>query len=450
MKTLQSVMESWILPYLLNSLWQVPLVFCAALAAARVARKAGEEMEHRIWVGALFLEVGLPLCRMQVGDLWRQAWGFVLWFRHLEPAGGKVQVFVGDGSASRMALPWHTAEILAIATAAYLVGIVYCAGRLGWGMWTTESMRRGARRLRLNAQNKGKIDRFWKFRGLSPRDVQFVSSPSISGPATVGLWNHAVLLPTGFLDTLDPGELDALLAHEFAHIERSDFAKNLLYGILSLPAAYHPLLWLTRSRLAETRELVCDAMAAELLGGREGYARSLLRLASMLSDRRSPQILHAIGILDANIFERRVMNLTRKSLEVSGMRRLAIAAACTLVAVATCTSALALRMDVNQAPAKSTEPTKIHVKSDALKLLTKTVPIYPADAKKARIQGTVVLNAVIGKDGSVENLKAVSGPSQLQGSALDAVKDWKYQPFLLNGDPIAVETQIKVFYTLAK
>ena len=144
------------------------------------------------------------------------------------------------------------------------------------------------------------------------------------------------------------------------------------------------------------------------------------------------------------------MNLSRKNLEMSGLRRLAIAAACTLVAVATCTSALALRMDVNQAPGKDAQPAKVHVKSDALKLLTKTVPVYPADAKKARVQGTVTLNAMIGKDGSVENLKAISGPSALQGSALDAVKDWKYQPFLLNGNPVAVETQIKVMYTLAK
>ena len=450
MRAIQSVMESWVLAYLLNSLWQVPLVFCAALAAARLARKAGPQMEHRVWVGALFLQVLLPFCRVQVGDLFRQAWGLVLWFRHLEPAGGKVQVFVGDGVASRMALPWHTAEILAAATAAYLLGVLYCAGRLGWGLWTTESMRRRARRLRLNANNKSRIDLFFKFRGLPPRDVQFVSSPAISGPATVGLWNHAVLLPANFLGTLDSGELDALLAHEFAHIERGDFAKNVLYGLLALPAAYHPLLWLTRARIAETRELVCDAMAAELLGGRERYARSLLRLASMLSHRSSPPILHAIGILDANIFERRVMNLSRKNLEMSGLSRLAIAAACTLVAVATCTSALALRMDVNQAPAKDTQPTKVHVKSDALKLLTKTVPVYPVQAKKDRIQGTVTLNAIIGKDGSVENLKAISGPSALQGSALDAVKDWKYQPFLLNGNPVAVETQIKVMYTLAK
>ncbi len=61
MKAIQSVMESWVLAYLLNSLWQVPLVFVAALAAARLARKAGPQMEHRVWVGALFLQVLLAL-----------------------------------------------------------------------------------------------------------------------------------------------------------------------------------------------------------------------------------------------------------------------------------------------------------------------------------------------------------------------------------------------------
>ncbi len=276
MRILQAIMESWILPYLLNSLWQVPLVFCAALLAVRFARKAGPELEHRIWVSALFLEIGLPFCRVQMSDLWRQAWGFVLWFRHLEPAGGKVQVFVSDGIAARVPLPWHTAEILAVASVAYLGGIAYCAVRLGWGMWTTESMRRRARGLRLDAQNRGKIDRFWKFRGLAPRDVEFVSSHAISGPATVGVWNHAVLLPANFLDTLEAGELDALLAHEFAHIERGDFAKNLLLRNLVSPHRVPPVA------LADTRT-PCRNARTRLRRhgcGAAGWTRGLCTIAA--------------------------------------------------------------------------------------------------------------------------------------------------------------------------
>jgi TonB family protein len=62
----------------------------------------------------------------------------------------------------------------------------------------------------------------------------------------------------------------------------------------------------------------------------------------------------------------------------------------------------------------------------------------------------VVLNAIIGKDGSVENLTAVSGPNELQQSALDAVRQWTYKPFLVNGDPVEVKTSINVIYTLKK
>ena len=60
------VFESWVLVYLFNSLWQVPLVFCAALAAARLARQAGPRMEHRVWVIALLLEALLPLCHFNL------------------------------------------------------------------------------------------------------------------------------------------------------------------------------------------------------------------------------------------------------------------------------------------------------------------------------------------------------------------------------------------------
>ncbi len=77
-------------------------------------------------------------------------------------------------------------------------------------------------------------------------------------------------------------------------------------------------------------------------------------------------------------------------------------------------------------------------------------PVYPAEAKASGIQGSVILDAVIGKGGIIENLKALSGPPELIQSAVDAVKQWTYKPYLLNGDPVAVETTITVTYALAK
>jgi protein TonB len=75
-------------------------------------------------------------------------------------------------------------------------------------------------------------------------------------------------------------------------------------------------------------------------------------------------------------------------------------------------------------------------------------PVYPAIAKAARIQGTVILHAVIAKNGSIEELQYMSGPPLLVQSAMDAVRQWRYRPTLLNGEPVEVETTIQVIFSL--
>ena len=81
-------------------------------------------------------------------------------------------------------------------------------------------------------------------------------------------------------------------------------------------------------------------------------------------------------------------------------------------------------------------------------LLTKVNPVYPRDARDAKIQGSVKLSAVIGKDGAIQSLTVTSGPVELQRAAIDAVRQWTYKPFLLNGDPVAVDTIITVNFQL--
>ena len=81
-------------------------------------------------------------------------------------------------------------------------------------------------------------------------------------------------------------------------------------------------------------------------------------------------------------------------------------------------------------------------------LLEKIAPSYPVIARQAHIQGTVVLQATIGKAGEIENLRVVSGPPLLRQAALDAVRSWRYRPFLLNGSPVAVETTVDVVFSL--
>jgi TonB family protein len=81
-------------------------------------------------------------------------------------------------------------------------------------------------------------------------------------------------------------------------------------------------------------------------------------------------------------------------------------------------------------------------------LVSQVPPVYPAVARAARIQGTVVLSAVIDKDGTVESLSLVSGHPLLVPAAMDAVKQWRFRPYTLNGQPVEVKTQINVNFHL--
>ena len=76
-------------------------------------------------------------------------------------------------------------------------------------------------------------------------------------------------------------------------------------------------------------------------------------------------------------------------------------------------------------------------------------PVYPPLARQARIQGTVQLRAIISKQGTIENLVLESGHPMLAGAAIDAVRQWRYRPYLLNDDPIEIETEITVNFLLS-
>jgi protein TonB len=82
-------------------------------------------------------------------------------------------------------------------------------------------------------------------------------------------------------------------------------------------------------------------------------------------------------------------------------------------------------------------------------LIRKITPNYPQLAKQARIQGSVVLQAEISKDGTIQNLQLISGHPMLAPAAIEAVKQWRYKPYLLNGEPVAVETQVVVNFSLS-
>jgi protein TonB len=103
-------------------------------------------------------------------------------------------------------------------------------------------------------------------------------------------------------------------------------------------------------------------------------------------------------------------------------------------------------------PKKEAIPQRIRVGGNVqqAKLVRQPRPVYPPLAKQARIQGVVRLSAIISRDGTIQHLEVVSGHPLLIPSALEAVKQWVYQPTLLNGEPVEVVTQIDVNFTLSQ
>jgi TonB family protein len=445
-----TTLESIILSYLANALWQVPLLFAAGWLAARVIRKIGSAAEHRVWVSVLLLQAFLPGTSTIPLETIHSFFNF--FGGPQSPDQLHVSIVMGPGTT--LIDPHFPTWLLACVSIVYSAITAWFVVRFLWHLNSTRLLRRNTVPATLSANVAG----LWSHcaEKFAVKSASLSTSSKIYGPITIGMRHKVVVLPAGILGALPNAELRTAIAHEFAHMSRNDFLKNLIYETLSLPVRFHPVLSLTRKRLTETREMVCDQLAAGL-ADRHQYAHSLLRLASLLVDGMPARSPHAIGIFDATSFERRVMRLTEKPIQISGLRRLTTLAVCSMIGTGICATTVALSVHVDalaaideHTPAQHAGAISISPEIMQNRIIHKVPPVYPEDAKKARIQGKVQLNAVISKTGEIEQLRVVSGPKELQQSSLDAVRQWIYKPYLLNGEPVEVKTTINVIYTLKK
>src|ERR1700761_3139351 len=338
-------LESAVLSYLFNSLWQVPLLFAAGWLMARLAKKVSVEAEHRVWVLTLLLQCFLPAC----SAAWPHLPSVWSWFgQNSASPDPHVSVLFGAGEYGG---GFHFSSLtLAIIAFLYAGVCVFFVARFLWRCRRLMTLSGDSVPVELT----GPAAQIWRqcSRQFDLEGALLGASAQLFAPVTLGIRKKLILLPAGLLAQLPESDLHTVIAHEFAHLRRKDFAKNLLYEFLSLPMSYHPLFWSVRERMIESREMVCDALAAQL-SGRDAYARSLLRLASLLVAGIPIRTPHAIGIFDANILERRLMRLTQTHSEPRVARRVLVLAACMLVGAAACASALTLATNVDGAVALS-------------------------------------------------------------------------------------------------
>jgi beta-lactamase regulating signal transducer with metallopeptidase domain len=148
-------------------------------------------------------------------------------------------------------------------------------------------------------------------------------SEHVEVPSLIGLLRPLLLVPPGVDDSLAEEAIEAILAHELAHVRRRDFAANLVQGLVEIPLFFHPAAHWISGRIREERECACDAMAARATqGGVIAYIKALLDLEGM----RPPAPAPALGISGGDLL-RRVRRLTKAGFRSRPGRALSVGVA---------------------------------------------------------------------------------------------------------------------------
>lgn len=280
-------------------------------------------------------------------------------------------------------------------------------------------------------------------------------SEQIQGPATYGLLRPVILMPK-HLETNA-----AVLRHELIHIDRRDWAWRLAEECVLCIFWFHPAVWWLKSEIELAREQVVDARTVSATGSAGDYVQALVEVAAR---QIGPRPAFASEFLGRSSLKRRVEMLLSTTRESRSKLICSAAAIACCVMIAAWTSARALPLPWTdgasadhaavQAPeqksSNSSKPIRVGGETQEQKLVKKVTPTYPKEAKEKHIQGKVLLDVTISKEGHVTSVEVVSGPAELVQSAVDAVKQWEYRPTLLNGEPVEVTSNVWVNYTLVK
>jgi len=281
---------------LLHSLWQGGVLALLLAGVLPLLRRQRAELRYAVAAGALgtlVLAVGLTFS----------------WYYHSAPPAGAAPVATayvagqpasaqtkGVGAAPVAELPANATPVrplawlqvagnkveryLPLVVVAWLLGLLLMSGRLAGGLLYAGRLRRAGTQA-LGAEWQQRLAALAARAGLR-RPVALLESARVAGPLVLGHLRPVILLPLGAVVSLSPNLLEALLAHELAHIVRRDYLLNLGLAVAEVLFFYHPAVWFMAHCLRAERENCCDDQAAALCGGdRLRVARALAALAEL-------------------------------------------------------------------------------------------------------------------------------------------------------------------------
>jgi beta-lactamase regulating signal transducer with metallopeptidase domain len=264
---------------LTHFLWQGALVGLAAWIALSLLERAKASTRYAVALGALLLMAALPFAT-------------AVWLAGETPRPAPAAVSAVPAAAAIVKAPATAGGAATVQTfgASLLPWIfdVWLAGVAALSVVHLGGFRRVRHLSRQGRPMEEALQALARDLGRRlgiRRAVALLESAAVSVPATVGWLRPVVLVPMSALTGLTPRQLEAILAHELAHVRRHDYLVNLLQTTVETLLFYHPAVWWVSAQVRRERENCCDDLAVTVCGDRLGYARALVEMEGL---RTSP------------------------------------------------------------------------------------------------------------------------------------------------------------------
>ena len=419
---------------LLHFVWQGLLVAALLGIALYLMKNRSANARYLTSSAALAAQAVLPLVT---------AW---VLYRKPAPSGAAGVFSTAVLPAAAAALPRAAvASLPAIESWAlpiWFAGVLIFSIRLAWGCRQISVLRRAGESASpsveaVAASLRRKLGLF--------RNVGIVVTRQSDSPSVVGWLRPVILLPAATVMGLSEQQLEAVLAHELAHIRRHDYLVNLLQNLVETLLFYHPAVWWTSARMRHERELCCDDVAVHSCGDPICYARALTILEKM----RGASVSLAMGSTGGPLLYRirRLMGLETRETAPSRVT----AAAAVLLGLA----CLAVNMNWAHAQAQeglhsvrgvlgyaiAADSPGVQVDLGGAQVSERTGIEYPGQAWEHKIGGIVVVEATLDGQGEVSDARVLSGPAELRKSTLQSVLQWRFA-----AAPAGTTRQVSVNY----
>jgi beta-lactamase regulating signal transducer with metallopeptidase domain len=280
---------------LIHFIWQGALIGLTVASLLRLTRRRSPNVRYAIACAGLAAMLAAPVATAQLvrpvvdpadAPVFRAGTAHSTWRRAEKDIPGAtrstpdlVQVFK---PAVTRGTSWAAFEGLSIdsvlrgITGAWLFGVAVLLGRMAGGWWHVRRLHRMA--LATHSSRWQTACRRIAYRLGLPAAAHVVESTRVDVPTLLGWVRPVILLPIAAMASLTPQQVEAILAHELAHVRRHDYAINLLQTLVETLLFYHPAVWWVSNRIRSEREHCCDEIAVAISGDAIGYAKALAEL----------------------------------------------------------------------------------------------------------------------------------------------------------------------------